>query len=954
VNTLPLVSILDDVDMPTPDTEDAGLGALRTARGLLPLEAVDLVATVDGLTAHLRLTQTFVNVHAEPLEATYIFPLPERAAVQRFRLQVGDRITEGTLKERGQARREYREAISQGHQAAITEEERPGTFTMRVGNIPPGESATVHLELAQPLPCVEGEATFRFPLVVAPRYIPGAPLGRPPVGSGAGRDTSAVPDASRITPPVLLPGFPNPVALSLQVVFPASDLRPLAFRSSLHTVMDVEDGDGLRLRVLAGERLNRDFILRFRLADRAIRTSLTLHPDADGQQGTFALTVLPPILGEQPARPRDLIFVLDRSGSMAGWKMVTARRAVARLIETLTDQDRFTVYAFDDRIDTPPTFNGDRLLPATFRNRTAALEFLSTVNDRGGTEMAAPLDLALARLLETGTERGRDRVLVLITDGQVGNEAQLVKQLGSRLKHVRVHALGIDQAVNAGFLQQLADLGGGSSVLVESEERLEAVIDLVQRRIGTPVLTGLTIHAEGLAMEEGSTVPARLPDLFAGTPLVILGRYDGNNDGSIALSGQSADGVAWSMRVPAKVQAQPALPALWARQRLRDLEDRYTIASSPDLERTIIELSLRFGVLCKFTSFVAVDRSRVVNAGGKQHQVTQAVEMPAGWKENQRPAELVVTELVSVLRCELHAPQLGAMPALSAAVPEAADLELAEEEKTVFETNLDVPALEDESGSVAIPVEKTEHRPGKDDSSEFELDLCEGSDEFDDEDDDGAADDADLDDVEFFEDDRNRTTTEGPAAQDRKVAGREQHAPKKKERRAAQKLNEQVKDTERRRDAAPADKSAEQKSLGGLLEPSGLFARLRQFAGAVVNGIRSLLGMARKAAANPLDRGPFRGEIDKLLAVCRTSTTHTVRLAVLENTLRQLYELVQKLTQAGDYGTETQRLALAVQALGELVGRGVPDEAALSPVWGEVTAALEAYRALIEPENFWK
>src|SRR5262249_9468942 len=168
---------------------------------------------VDGLTAHLRLSQTFVNVHDEHLEATYIFPLPERAAVQRFRLQVGDRIIEGALKERGQARKEYREAINQGHQAAITEEERPGTFTMRVGNIPPGERAIVHLELAQPLPCVDGEATFRFPLVVAPRYIPGVPLGRPPVGSGTARDTDATPDASRITPPVLLPGFPNPVAL---------------------------------------------------------------------------------------------------------------------------------------------------------------------------------------------------------------------------------------------------------------------------------------------------------------------------------------------------------------------------------------------------------------------------------------------------------------------------------------------------------------------------------------------------------------------------------------------------------------------------------------------------------------------------------------------------------------------------------------------------------------------
>ncbi len=250
--------------LPSADT-DAGFGALDTAHGPLPLKALDVQATIDGLIARIDVAQTFVNTHAEPLEATYIFPLPDRAAVTRFRLEVAGRVVEGVLKERGAARRDYDQAIQAGHRAAITEEERPGVFTMRVGNLPPGEAATVRLSLTGPLPYADGEATFRFPLVVAPRYIPGVPLPGPPVGDGTVADTDAVPDASRITPPVLLPGFPNPVRLSLAVDVMPSALGPADFRSSLHAVAEEAEGSVRRIVLQPGERLDRDFILRFRL-----------------------------------------------------------------------------------------------------------------------------------------------------------------------------------------------------------------------------------------------------------------------------------------------------------------------------------------------------------------------------------------------------------------------------------------------------------------------------------------------------------------------------------------------------------------------------------------------------------------------------------------------------------------------------------------------------------------
>ena len=253
--TVPITPLRPEECRPVPD---AGLGALETEKGNLPLESVDVAAHVTGLVAGVEVVQTFRNPFDVSLEATYVFPLPPRAAVTAFRMEADDRVVDGVLKERGQARADYNRALAEGRRAAIAEEDRPDVFTIRVGNIVPGERVVVRLTLSQPLPYEDGAAEFRFPLVVAPRYIPGAPLSGPPAGGGVSPDTDAVPDASRITPPVLLPGFPYPVRLSLTTTIDAAGLDLREVRSSLHEVD--REGDTIRLR--PGERLDRDFILR--------------------------------------------------------------------------------------------------------------------------------------------------------------------------------------------------------------------------------------------------------------------------------------------------------------------------------------------------------------------------------------------------------------------------------------------------------------------------------------------------------------------------------------------------------------------------------------------------------------------------------------------------------------------------------------------------------------------
>ncbi|MFB4305465.1 VIT domain-containing protein [Actinomadura sp. GTD37] len=685
--------------LPLPETEppasDRGLGALNTDKGNLPLDTVEAHASITGLAAGIEVVQGFRNPFDMPLEATYIFPLPDRAAVTALRMEAADRVIEGTLKERGRARQDYDQAIAAGRRAAIAEEDRPDVFSMRVGNILPGERVTIRLKLDQPLPHESASsATFRFPLVVAPRYIPGAPVDGDRAGPGVADDTGAVPDASRISPPVLLPGFPNPVRLAITADIDPAGLPLTRIRSALHVVSEEGDGDRTTVRLQPGERLDRDFILRLDFAPHET-AALSLIPDeppatppvsghspaaapAPGEtatissvsgdvegEGTFNLTVLP--AGDAVPRPRDVVLVLDRSGSMRGWKMVAARRAAARIVDTLRGEDRFAVLSFDSVIERPRDLGAD-LVHGTDRNRFRAVEHLATLDARGGTEMLAPLDEG-CRLL---ADSARDRVLVLITDGQVGNEDQLLAHLEPRLRGVRVHTVGIDQAVNAGFLNRLASIGRGRCELVESEDRLDEAMESIHHRIAAPLATGLTLHAEGLEIVPDSVAPARLGALFPGVPLVIAGRFRGSPSGTLSVRGTAADGTAWEQRATGTVSAVSAAASIWARAHLRDLEDRYTVGGPGDLEQRIVQTSLRFGVLCRFTAFVAVD-SRVVTDGETPHQVVQPVETPRGWEATAampRAARAVFADVADAFAAP-PAPG-GAPPAPAAAPPGAA------------------------------------------------------------------------------------------------------------------------------------------------------------------------------------------------------------------------------------------------------------------------------------------
>jgi Ca-activated chloride channel homolog len=631
-------------------------GRLGDGSTTLPLTAVEIEAEIRGTVATTTVRQTYRNTHAVGIEASYIFPLPDRAGVTAFTADMAGRRVEGELRERGEARQAYDEAITAGQRAAIAEEERSGVFTTRVGNLRPGEDAVITLTLTGPLAVDDGVAEFRFPLVVAPRYTAGQPGDWLPVGAGTAHDTDAVPDASRITPPVLLPGLDSPVRLALRARLSGLGLTPDAITSSLHAVAVAvtADGDGdgaVTVTLHPGERLNRDVVLRFGVAAGVTGAIAAVSSDeVDPTAGTWQVTVVPPAVGADAARGRDVVVVLDRSGSMGGWKMVAARRAAARVIDSLGVRDRFAVLAFDSVTERPPGFTA--LGRATDRARWAAVEWLARLEARGGTEMLDPVRTAAALLAGAGSpdegegegagldDRGRDRFLILVTDGQVGAEDQILAAVGALAGRTRIFTLGIDQAVNAGFLRRLAAAGAGRCDLVESEGRLDEVMTSLHRRISPPVVTGLRVESAtvGFELTAGETAPARDPDLFPGAPCTLSGRWQGAARPAEVTLTVLGDGGFREQVTVAAAGPDRAVRTCWARARVRDLEDRYAAGHGDTaLADQITAVSLRHGVLSRFTAFVAVDRTRHAAGSGQPLPAVQPVELPGGWAPAAAP-----------------------------------------------------------------------------------------------------------------------------------------------------------------------------------------------------------------------------------------------------------------------------------------------------------------------------
>ena len=500
---------------------------------------------------------------------------------------------------------------------------------------------------------------FRFPLVVAPRYMPGRPYGGEDVGTGTQVDTTAVPDASRISPPLLLPGYPNPVRLAVDLRVHPGGLRFGAPRVSMPDLAISADGEGLRIQLKPlADRLDRDLIVRFPLPSSEIQSAVQVETK-DGEH-FWALGLVPGDAHQRgPEVPRQVVALLDRSGSMGGWKMVCARRAVGRLIDSLGDADAFQVLAFDDTVAyLDPKKRA--LRPATDRERFLAIEQLGKVEERGGTEILLALQAGVAALAGQ-----RDPYLLLITHGQVGNESELLRWVQQHARGVRIFPVGIDRAVNAGLLEQLARVSGGVFTLVESEQALDEAMDGLRARINRPLLSEVTVGVPG-----AEVVGPR--ELFAGTCTQLFGRVAGVLPATLEVSGVAADGAAFKRQLPVARAAAGSIAKMWARARVLELEHG-SLAGWTDpacAPAAIAAFALKHGVLCRFTAFVAIDHDRKVE--GPLHRVTQAVSLPDGWAEGGVADDEAGIPGASFLQASPRARSLGAAPPAPASRKKAA------------------------------------------------------------------------------------------------------------------------------------------------------------------------------------------------------------------------------------------------------------------------------------------
>jgi Ca-activated chloride channel family protein len=599
---------------------ESGLALRASGRAAVaaPLVSTDVTIRVAGPIARARVVQTFVNPESDWYEGVYVFPLPENGAVDRLILRVGARVVEGEIRERAAARAQYTQARAAGQRAALLDQERPNIFPTQVANIGPRDTVVVEIEYQQVLRYDAGRFSLRFPMVVGPRYIPAGPM--------------RVADAHRIIPPVMRPGTENgrvnPV--SIRVALDAG--VPLATVESAYHRVHVEAPSPERREITLAEGAvpaDRDFALAWTPRVHEAPQAAWFTEEKEGRH-YGVLMVLPPAAAPGARLARETVFVLDTSGSMSGASIKQAKQAQLLALQRLQPEDRFDIIEFNS--SACALFGGAR--DATPENVRAATRWVASLEARGGTEMAAALQLAL-----NGSESvERVRQVIFLTDGAVGNEEALFRLLGERLGDSRLFTVGIGSAPNSHFMTRAAQLGRGTFTYIGRIEEVGARMGELFAKLESPVLKGLDVRwPEGVQVEAW---PARLPDLYAGEPLVIAAALDGLQ-GHVRLGGER-DGRRWEADI-ALASGAPAqgTGGLWAREKVTALMASLREgAPEAEVRARIIEVATAHRLVTRYTSFVAVDKTPARPADESLKTAAVPTLLPAGWDYDKVFGEL--------------------------------------------------------------------------------------------------------------------------------------------------------------------------------------------------------------------------------------------------------------------------------------------------------------------------
>lgn len=638
-----------DLDRLRKPYEAAPPGSANSGCFILKQTIVD--ADVSAVLARVRVRQVFENPYSSRLEANYVFPLPENAAVDRYSFQIGDRVVKGVVKKREEARQIYQQARDRGQTAALLEQERANIFSQSVANIPSKGTVTVSIEYVQPIEIDDDHYVFRFPMVVGPRFMPGNSTPGSNVGRGWAKDTDEVPDASHISPVAMTAGMRNGNDITINVTLEAG--MPIHAVTGVTHVLDVQKTSDTSTQVSLKNQTtiaDKDFVLEYRLAgDNTVLASLTHRSKGNGY---FTLILQPKWhIEEAELAPREVILLMDVSGSMKGTSISQMRIFADRILQELHPQDTVRVVSFSNTIRefNPVPVN------ATPEDVDAARQFVRGLRSGGGTNLLPALRTVLQ---DDGDESTGSRYLFLLTDALVGNDDSILGYLRNpEVSDVRMFPVCFGAAPNHYLISRAADIGRGFAMQVTNQDNAVELAARFNSKTSAPYLTDVAIDWGSLNVRD--VIPNRIPDLYAGKPLVVTGRFDHPGSGSISLTGSvQAQPVELSMvlDLPEKESKHDALGTLWARQRIREIWNANVGLETPQSIGEITRLGLEHQLMTKYTSFIAVEEEQPDLLAGNLRQQSVRVPTPEGMG-NANPVQ-------PAKRQDVHASNQVASPAV--------------------------------------------------------------------------------------------------------------------------------------------------------------------------------------------------------------------------------------------------------------------------------------------------
>ena len=586
----------------------------------LPLKHTDVNAVIEGYVGTVQVKQAYQNPYDTKIEAVYLFPLPERAAISEFLMVIGDRKIRGILRDREEAEALYLQARAQGYRASLLVQHRPNIFEQKVANIEPGKSIDIDITYFHTLEYKDGWYSFVFPTVVGPRYNPPGssdPIVAVPRGSG----TSAGPQPENgAAIEYLKPTERSGHDISIDVEVRAG-LAIEEFKST-HEILTEQDEAAVKVRLASQEVIpNRDFVLDFRVVGETMKSSLLTHQSPSGQ-GYFTLMLVPPLDG-QPSERRamEMVFVIDCSGSMSGRPLEQAKQAVNAALDKLGEGDSFQIIRFSERA----SHFGPAPISATRENLAKARRYLAGLSGSGGTQMIEGIKAAL----EFPHDPSRLRVVSFMTDGYIGNEAEILAAVNARIDASRIFSFGVGSSVNRYLLNRMAQAGHGVAAYIGLNDSSEEVMDNFFDRISRPVLSDISVDWGEMRVTD--TYPSALPELFTGRPLVMTGKFSGEASQIRVWGARDGERAVFMSSTP--IQSGATLAKLWARLRIAELVDlqNYTGDDGGELAEAIPKTALEYQLVTSYTAFVAVDSS-AKTLGDHGISVSQAVPVPEGVK----------------------------------------------------------------------------------------------------------------------------------------------------------------------------------------------------------------------------------------------------------------------------------------------------------------------------------